>query len=241
MAAQVLRDEAELEHAMRERGVLLRELHHRVKNNLQLISSMLNMQLRRATDRATATELRTLQDRITSLAAIHRGLWQAPSLTRVRIDTLIGDLGAAHDPPRGPRTVETALDPAILGPDEAAALAMLAAEAIGTAARHVAQSGLPGPVSVSLSRPEGPESGPLHLSVTHPLSEESPDNGTSTGDADIGRAMIGAFAAQLGGAFGIDDHDGAQVVWFRFTPRPTDTPPDPVGAAPHADVPQPAD
>jgi hypothetical protein len=91
MADSILQDEARMEHAFRERGVLLREVHHRVKNNLQLISSIISMQVRRMPEPRVRQILRRLQDRVLTLASIYRSLYTSPDM---------GDVNAAPCDPR---------------------------------------------------------------------------------------------------------------------------------------------
>jgi two-component sensor histidine kinase len=86
MGDSILQDEARMENAFRERGVLLREVHHRVKNNLQLISSIISMQLRRMPEPQMRAILRRLQDRVLTLASIYRSLYTSPDM---------GDVNAA--------------------------------------------------------------------------------------------------------------------------------------------------
>ncbi|UYV38254.1 sensor histidine kinase [Rhodobacteraceae bacterium D3-12] len=76
MAESILHDEAAIEDAMRQKNILMKEVHHRVKNNLQLISSILNMQIRDAEHTETKQILRRMQDRVLSLSTIHKDLYQ---------------------------------------------------------------------------------------------------------------------------------------------------------------------
>ncbi len=69
--------------------VLLREVHHRVKNNLQLIASIINMQIRKAESPEAKLLMRGLQDRVMSLATIHRELYQTSGVTDIRADELL--------------------------------------------------------------------------------------------------------------------------------------------------------
>ena len=73
----VVRDEVALEDSLREKIVLKKEVHHRVKNNLQLISSIMNMKIRLAKNEETRTVLSRLQDRVRKLETIHRDLYQS--------------------------------------------------------------------------------------------------------------------------------------------------------------------
>ena len=75
MAESILRDEAALEDSLREKNILLKEVHHRVKNNLQLISSIMNMQIRKADSVESKRVLQRLQERILGLATIHKTLY----------------------------------------------------------------------------------------------------------------------------------------------------------------------
>ncbi|WP_274352033.1 sensor histidine kinase [Roseinatronobacter alkalisoli] len=76
MALLIRRDEREREEALTEKTILLKEIHHRVKNNLQLIGSILNLQMRRLQDREARSILKGVQSRVRSLATIHRTLYE---------------------------------------------------------------------------------------------------------------------------------------------------------------------
>jgi two-component sensor histidine kinase len=83
---------AEIEKQMNEKEVLLRELHHRVKNNLQIIYSMLNIQARQLNDPEAVAALRSSTNRIWAMALIHHKLYLDKKLTEIKIDDYISDL-----------------------------------------------------------------------------------------------------------------------------------------------------
>jgi PAS domain S-box-containing protein len=74
---------AELTHTLREREVLLQEIHHRVKNNLQVIGSLMNLQTRQLSDVTARTALQDCRARVEAIALIHEKLYQAGDYSRI--------------------------------------------------------------------------------------------------------------------------------------------------------------
>jgi len=77
------KSEEELRAALKEREVLLREIHHRVKNNIQIISSLLRLQSRSVKDETAVDILNECQNRIRSIALIHEKLYQSQDFARI--------------------------------------------------------------------------------------------------------------------------------------------------------------
>ncbi len=88
--------EDQIKESLREKEVLLQEIHHRVKNNLQVVSSLLNMQARNATDEKTIGILAESRDRILTMSLIHSQLYEGSDLTKINmkefVDRLLGQL-----------------------------------------------------------------------------------------------------------------------------------------------------
>lgn len=196
MARILMRDEKQLEEAIAEKTVLLKEVHHRVKNNLQLIASIINMQGRMLDDPDAKRVLRSVQDRVASLATIYRNLYQAEHLDSVGADRLLNDIvsqmaAATGDARRGVR-IETAIEPLVLLPDQAVPLSLLATEALTNAMKYAGPP--PGEdrawVRVTL-RPEGPGQALFEVANSIGTPERRAD---STG---LGGQLIDAFAMQL--------------------------------------------
>lgn len=81
--------EEQIRASLEERGVLLREIHHRVKNNLQIIISLFNLQTHYVQDTNASKALREGQNRIKSMALIHERFYQSDGLSRIDFDDYI--------------------------------------------------------------------------------------------------------------------------------------------------------
>lgn len=82
----------QINHSLQEKEVLLKEVHHRVKNNLQVISSILNLQSSYVKDEATLNVLRESQNRIKSMAFIHESLYQADNFSSINFSDYVINL-----------------------------------------------------------------------------------------------------------------------------------------------------
>ena len=202
MTDSITRSEAELEDSIHQKEVLLREVHHRVKNNLQLISSIMNIQIRSARSGEAKDLLKNLQERIMSLATVHRGLYQTSGLADVRARELIPDIVrqimATSSGPEKPFETQNEIDDLRLVPDQAVPLSLLLAEALTNAIKHAgATREHPGKLIVRLKRSDGNDA---VLEVVNSAQQRDPNapppNAAETG---IGSQLITAFVQQLGG------------------------------------------
>lgn len=218
MTDTIMRDEAELEDMVHQREVLLREVHHRVKNNLQLIASIINMQMRKAFSPETKLQMKGLQDRVMSLATIHRGLYQTSGLTDVRADELLSDiLRQILQMSTGPERrfdVVTHFDELHLTPDQAVPLSLLLTEALTNAVKYAGTSGPGIPRLEATLRRQGATE--AVLIVENSIGAVPPDIEDSTG---LGSQLMTAFAQQLGADSQITALDGRYRLQVRFTIR----------------------
>ncbi|MFD2854429.1 sensor histidine kinase [Seohaeicola zhoushanensis] len=152
MTETILHDEAEMEDIVHQKEVLLREVHHRVKNNLQLIASIMNMQMRRTHSAEAKSIMKGLQDRVMSLATIHRELYQTAGLSDIHSDellaTIVRQISTLADRPDRRLAVKTQFDDIRMTPDQAVPLALLVAEAVTNAIKYAhGPKGMPRPSS----------------------------------------------------------------------------------------------
>lgn len=224
-AGILLRDEADLENALHEQKVLLKEVHHRVKNNLQLISSIMSMQSRKVSSEETRTVLRRLQDRVLGLATIHRNLYQSESLSRVRADVMIKEVFdqlCRSALPAGTRVdMNYDLDEVVLYPDQIVPLTLLASEAATNALKNL---GSPENGSARLDvalRQMDTETVVLSIENTlgRPVIETPVQGALSTGDG-LGSRLIAAFAGQLSADLEQIEGEESYVIRASFATKP---------------------
>jgi len=203
MTDDIMRNEASLEDEVHQKEVLLREVHHRVKNNLQLIASIMNMQIRQAASPEAKGLLKGLQDRVMSLATIHRGLYQTNGLSEIHAQQLLSDITR--------QTVKLATGPGQkvdvttdfadfrLTPDQAVPLSLLLTEALTNAIKYAGGIGEKPPVlSASLTQQEG---GQAMLTVSNTVSNTPREAATAvlSTSTGLGAKLMVAFAQQIGG------------------------------------------
>ncbi|RWR19892.1 GHKL domain-containing protein [Sinirhodobacter populi] len=223
MTDTILRDEAELEDTIHHKEVLLREVHHRVKNNLQLIASIINMQIRRGRTPEVKAMMRGLQERVLSLATVHRGLYMTSGLTDIDAKELISDIvrqliraGTGAD---RQLTLGTDLEPIRLTPDQAVPLSLLLTEVMTNAIKYAsADGGTPG-LRVTLHRLEE-DMACLEIRNTVAASgpeREEHDEMTGSG---LGLQLVGAFVQQLAGQLETESPEGFYIQRVKFRIRP---------------------
>jgi two-component sensor histidine kinase len=225
MAFSLMDDEAQMEDALREKNVLLKEVHHRVKNNLQLISSIMNMQIRKAHQPETVAVLKRLQERILGLATVHRNLYQAENLSQTNAGGLLSEL-FNHLVISGAEAGSNLdysgeFDDVILFPDQAVPLALLASE-LATNALKYAGAGPDGRPRIRAGL-RLVEPGIARMICENSLGDPVEENG-GTG---LGSQLIRAFASQLEGDVQIETSEATYtvVVTFKvdeFSPEPAD-------------------
>ena len=208
MADVISLHESELRKSLHEQKALLREVYHRVKNNLQVVSSLVNLQVSRAKNEHERGALRTTQDRIHALSMVHSNLYETPELHRIKLREFVPQLceylRQAQGNPAESVRMAFDIDAIQSDPERAVPLALLITEVVTNALKHGWPAGEAGLLAIALKQVG--EDG-LEMTITDDgstIEASSPES--------LGGRLIHAFAKQLGGSVTIDDSNGFHLI-----------------------------
>ena len=215
MAKTLRGREQRLVEALAEERALLREVHHRVKNNLQMVASLLNIQARAARDESEAWGLARAHDRVQLLAVAHQRIYSSGELRLVRIDDLAAEVARQLLQSRGAaaKEINLAIDlsSARPGVDRAVPPSFLIGAGISFALDALSDSG---PVTLSLMLHQD-EDGTTRFAIDADI------DATRARTVGSGARLIDAFARQLGATIGRDPAR-PYMLWAIVPPEPKD-------------------
>jgi two-component sensor histidine kinase len=182
---------------VKQKTVLIKEIHHRVKNNLQIVMSLLNLQANRLTDPAAQEALKLARTRINALALVHRILHEIEEQSIVDIKRLLEDLveqtREGFGGERRDLRVTTDVIPLMASADVAVPMALFTVEALTNVFKHAfPERNCGGTISVTLRRIADDK---LRLAI----EDDGKGFDYETTDASIGARLIKTFGQQIGG------------------------------------------
>ena len=187
------------------RASLLRELQHRISNNLQLVSGLMQMQRSRVADPGARKVLEEASKRLILIGKLHRHL-NDPTGDRVGFDAFLQTLCSDLIEASGARNVVCLVraEPVTLGPERSIPLALAAYELVGNALAHGLAGRESGTITVTF---DTQADGWLALAVVDDGRGLAPGFDGSR-DGSLGLRMVRALAAQIGGEFALYSRDG---------------------------------
>ncbi len=202
--------EENLQASLHEKEVLLREVHHRVKNNLQIISSLLNLQSSYIKDEKAFGYFQESQNRIKSMALIHEKLYRPKDLTKINFSEYLQDiisyLSSMYSKENQSISFETEIDDVYMNMDIAISLGLIINELVTNSLKYAFPNNVNGNISINLRN----ENENLELSVQ--------DNGVGfpvdfdlNNTNSLGLQLVKAFTQQLKGNLVIDDKNGTSI------------------------------
>ena len=194
--------------ALREKEVLLSEIHHRVKNNLAIVSGLLRLQARKVKDKKLKAVLKESESRVFSMSMIHEMLYKQDDFSRVDfgsyLEKLFDRVNDAIGQPGGMVTCEVVADEAYLDMATAVPLGLVLNELFNNAFIHAFPDRDKGHISISLTEVEG-----NYTLVFQDDGIGLPDGKEQKGSS-LGLELVHGLIHQVGGEVAIDSHTGTR-------------------------------
>jgi PAS domain S-box-containing protein len=202
--------EQQMQASLREKEVLLREVYHRVKNNLQVIQSLLRMRARTLPEGDAREAIETTGERVHAMAMVHERLYQMRDLASLELEGYLRDMfnGAVSSSSAHPGRIQLELDceGISLTLDRAIPFGLLVNELLSNSLKHAFPNGRSGTIGISVRRIEGA----VRLKITDdgiglPAGFE-PGKGNS-----MGLKLAISLAQQLGGKLEFISENGCRM------------------------------
>ncbi len=220
--SEVLRDltpmkrvETQLRTSLREKDALLREVHHRVKNNLQVVSSLLRLQVAAQPSETARKSLLDSQSRIQSMALVHELLYQSKDFAHLAIGRYIESIGSwlvkTYSGEKGNIEFTSSTANVCLDIDRAIPCGLIVNELITNALTHAFPDERPGHIRVTIVEHD--------QTLTMTVSDDGiglPQDFEIDGTKSFGLAITRTLTAQLGGTLDIDSNKSGTAVRVTF-------------------------
>lgn len=210
----------QLQASLREKEVLLQEVHHRVKNNLQMVYSLLRLQYRRTSDRQAANILLESQNRIKSIALIHERLYRSKDFSKIDfaqyISSLVASLLSSYRISSDTIALATKVDDTVLDINQAISCGLIINELIANSLKYAFPQGYLGKLEVEFYTHQDSEITLLvrDNGVGIPDQIQLTETGGSGHTASLGLKLVQDLVKQLKGTITLDRTQGTT---FRIT------------------------
>ena len=209
------RREDQLKAAIQQQELAMQEIHHRVKNNLQIVASLLNLQASRIRLPEVRAEFQAARDRVRALATVHRHLYAHGELHTINMRTFLLELcgqlfQAMGETINGRLKLEIDAPELEMSSDQAVPLSLIVTEAVTNAIKYAYPAGREGTIGVHLRRLDGG----IELEIKDdgigiPAGRAETATGTRDG---IGIQLINGFARQLGAKLDVEQGIGTRYL-----------------------------
>jgi two-component sensor histidine kinase len=207
--------EEQIKRALKEKEVLLKEIHHRVKNNMQVIASLLRLQSRHIKNKEAQALFKNCQSRVNSMALVHEKLYQSPDMSRIDfneyIQSLTVQLFDLYNVHPAAIKLKTRINDVSLDVNTATPCGLILNELVSNSLKHAFPEGTRGEVNI----------------VMHPVNENEvelivsdtgigfPESLDFRNTESLGMHLVIVLVEQLGGTIELD-RSGGTAFTIRF-------------------------
>jgi len=200
----------ELTRLNKQNEMLIKEIHHRVKNNLMVISSLLNLQARQIKDKGYLEIFKESQNRARSMALIHERLYQGSDLKRIDfgdyIQTLARELFNTYVKKPGIIDLQIDVEDVMLDTDIAVPLGLVVNELISNSLKHAFPSDKTGKITIKLEEDYG-----KYILIVSDDGIGLPPDLDYTRTKSLGMQLIHALTSQINGKIDINGSNGTTI------------------------------
>jgi two-component sensor histidine kinase len=200
----------QINESLKEKIVLLREIHHRVKNNLQIVSSLLNLQAGYITDKKILEVFKESQTRIRSIALIHEKLYQSRDLDKINfsdyIDSLIKDLFKSYRSQLNKINIKCETGQIFLEIDQAILCGIIINELIANSIKHAFKERNEGDILVKLYN-----EGDNYQIIVEDNGIGFPKDFDIENTDSLGLQLVTSLTSQMAGKLDINSEKGTTV------------------------------
>lgn len=204
--------EKEIKASLWEKETLLKEIHHRVKNNMQVISSLLNLQAQKIENEKVSQLFNESRYRVRSMALVHEKLYRSENLSMVNFEDYIADIAKelkrVYEEESGAITVITDISNVFLTVDVAIPCGLIINELLSNSMKHAFVDGMPGEIYIGFNREE---SGKYRL-VIRDNGPGLPPDVDFLNSGSLGLKLVNALTEQLQGTLFHNMGPGTEVV-----------------------------
>lgn len=212
---ELKRAEEQVKAALEEKELLLKEIHHRVKNNLQIISSLLYLQSKHVKDKDTLKIFKNSQERIRAMAFVHEKLYQSEDLAKVNFqeytENLVKSLFASYSLEAGRVKLKIDIEDVDLNIKTAIPLGLIINELVSNSLKHAFPGRKKGEVQIILRENKDEEEDFNYILVVSDNGVSFPEGVDFSQGDSLGTLLVNSLVKQLHGVIDLDRKNGAKI------------------------------
>lgn len=209
MNASIFQKNQEIKESLKEKELLLKEIHHRVKNNLQIISGILELQNYTVKDPEIKAILNEGQNRIQSIALLHKTMYQNKNFKAVNFEHYLTELITYSKQANSSNKkidIKLNIDAIQLEIDTAVPLSLILNEIINNAYKHAFSNADSGEIEITLEKKQH-----QYLLIVHDNGVGFPDNFDIKKLNSVGFELINGLTKQINGTLSVTNKNGALI------------------------------